>query len=149
MSPDTTSTQAGAAPSDIRIDRLSPDALVASFAQSHLLKWFLAALAAHAVVIGGFSIGNIRDMLDPEAAAARKAAAVAAAKAPPAAAATATETSAPPSPQADATKPAEGSASQATGKTPIEKATSEVAKPEEIPAVPDDLGLSIEDTNPN
>ena len=117
---------------------------MASFAQSHLLKWFLAALAAHAVVIGGFSIGNIRDMLDPEAAAARKAAAVAAAKAPPAAAANATETA----PQAEAAKPAEGSASQATGKTPIEKATSEVAKPDEIPAVPDDLGLSIEDTNP-
>ena len=31
--------------------------------------------------------------------------------------------------------------------TPIEKATSEAAKPEEIPDTPDDLGLSIEDTN--
>ena len=148
MSPETPSQQAGAPPSDIRIDRLSPDALVASFAQSHLLKWFLAALAAHAIVIGGFSIGNIRDMLDPEAAAARKAAAVAAAKGPSSPAATGTETSATPAPQAGTAKPAEETAAQTTGKTPIEKATSEVARPDEIPAVPDDLGLSIEDTNP-
>ena len=81
MTAETTSPQAGSPPAETRIDRLSPDALVASFSQSHLLKWFLAALAAHAIVIGGFSIGNIRDMIDPEAAAARKAAAIAAAKA--------------------------------------------------------------------
>ena len=45
MTAETTSPQAGSPPAETRIDRLSPDALVASFSQSHLLKWFLAALA--------------------------------------------------------------------------------------------------------
>lgn len=90
-------------PADQRIDRLSPEALVESFSRSHLLRWFLVALAAHLLLIGAFSIGTIRDMLDPEGAA----------------------------PQ-----------------TPIERATSEVAKPDEIPTAPDDLGIGIDDTNP-
>ena len=138
--PDTTGQQAGqpaAEPrpaTETRIDRLSPDALVAPFARSHLFEWLLAALAAHAIVIGGFSIGNIRDMLDPEAAAARKAAAAAAAKAASAPPAPAAEP-APASPAEGAKPPAEAAA-QAAAKTPIEKATSEVAKPEEIPSSP-------------
>jgi|LakMenEpi03Aug12_release.lakeMendotaPanAssembly.Ray.scaffolds.fasta_scaffold325556_3 hypothetical protein len=158
MTAETTSPQAGSPPAETRIDRLSPDALVASFSQSHLLKWFLAALAAHAIVIGGFSIGNIRDMIDPEAAAARKAAAIAAAKAasaPPAEAAAPAPAQAAAAQAGDAAKPADGSKPEgkptggdAAPASPIEQATSEVAKPEEIPAVPDDLGLSIEDTNP-
>ena len=144
MSPDTTSTQAGAAPSDIRIDRLSPDALVASFAQSHLLKWFLAALAAHAVVIGGFSIGNIRDMLDPEAAKARKEEAKAAARAAAAQAPAATAQAEPAAP----TPAAPAAPAEPKPQTPIEQTVTEAAKPDEIPRTPDDLGLSIEDTNP-
>jgi hypothetical protein len=137
-------------PADQRIDRLSPEALVESFSRSHLLRWFLVALAAHLLLIGGFSIGTIRDMLDPEGAAARKAEALAAAKAasapaaaaePPAAEAR-TETTAAQSAAAPA------AATEAAPQTPIERATSEVAKPDEIPTAPDDLGIGIDDTNP-
>ncbi len=142
------STQA-ATPAETRIDRLSPDSLVASFSQSHLVRWFLVAFALHTVVIGAFSIGYVRDLIDPVGAAARKAEVIAAAKAVVAATAAA--------PPADpAAKPGDGktpqSAEKSDGKSaeksPIEKATSEAAKPDEIPATPDDLGLSIEDTNP-
>jgi nucleoid-associated protein YgaU len=126
-------------------DQISPDDLLSGFSKSHLIGWFLAALLLHAVVIGGFSVGTVRDWLDPEGAKARKEAAIAAAKAataPAEPAAPAAET------KAEEKKPA-AEATAAEEKTPIEKATSEAAKPEEIPSAPDDLGLSIEDTNPN
>lgn len=147
------STQAAPTPVETRIDRLSPDSLVASFSQSHLVRWFLVAFALHTVVIGAFSIGYVRDLIDPVGAAARKAEVIAAAKAVVAAAAAA---AAPPAAPAEAAKPGDGktpqSAEKSDGKSaeksPIEKATSEAAKPDEIPATPDDLGLSIEDTNP-
>ena len=147
------STQAAPTPVETRIDRLSPDSLVASFSQSHLVRWFLVAFAMHTVVIGAFSIGYVRDLIDPVGAAARKAEVIAAAKAVVAAAAAA---AAPPAAPAEAAKPGDGktpqSAEKSDGKSaeksPIEKATSEAAKPDEIPAKPDDLGLSIEDTNP-
>lgn len=128
---------------ETRIDRLSPDSLVATFSQSHLLRWFLLAFVIHAIVIGGFSIGNIRDLLDPEGAKARKEAAIAATKATPAAAAAAPAQAAP---AAEAT--AAATTKPEPEKSAIEKATTEVAKPSEIPSAPDDLGLSIEDTNP-
>lgn len=136
------SAQAESTPAETRIDRLSPDSLVATFSESHLLRWFLLAFLIHAIVIGGMSIGNIRDMLDPEGAKARKEAAIAAAKATPAAA------TQPPAaaPAADAT--AAAPTKPDAEKSPVEKATTEVAKPGEIPKAPDDLGLSIEDTNP-
>ena len=143
------STQAAPTPVETQIDRLSPDSLVASFSQSHLVRWFLVAFALHTVVIGAFSIGYVRDLIDPVGAAARKAEVIAAAKAVVAAAAAAAA-------PAEAAKPGDGkipqSAEKSDGKSaeksPIEKATSEAAKPDEIPATPDDLGLSIEDTNP-
>lgn len=143
------STQAAPTPVETRIDRLSPDSLVASFSQSHLVRWFLVAFALHAVVIGAFSIGYVRDLIDPVGAAARKAEVIAAAKAVVAAAAAAAA-------PAEAAKPGDGKTPQSAEntdgksaeKSPIEKATSEAAKPDEIPAKPDDLGLSIEDTNP-
>lgn len=147
------STQAAPTPVETRIDRLSPDSLVASFSQSHLVRWFLVAFALHTVVIGAFSIGYVRDLIDPVGAAARKADVIAAAKAVVAAAAAA---AAPPAAPAEAAKPRDGKTPQSAEntdgksaeKSPIEKATSEAAKPDEIPATPDDLGLSIEDTNP-
>jgi hypothetical protein len=131
-----------------RIDHLSPDDLVTGFSQSRLLRWFLLALAIHAVVIGGFSIGNIRDMLDPEGAKARKEAAVAAAKAAAQAAAPA-ETAKTETPEA---KPADTATTEAGANPPkpqssIERTVTEASKPDEIPRQPDDLGISIEDTN--
>ena len=120
--------------------QVSPDELLGGFSGGHLLRWFLAAVVIHAVVIGGFSLGTIRDWIDPEGATARRQAALAAAQ--PAAPVEAT-----PAPAA----PGDGPATEtppAAVQTPIEKATTEAAKPEEIPSDPDDLGLSIEDTNP-
>lgn len=135
-------------PAETRIDRLSPEALVESFSRSHLLRWFLVALVAHLLLIGAFSIGTVRDMLDPEGAAARKAAALAAAKAAsaPAAESPAAEPKAEATPAQPTAEPA--ATAEAAPQTPIERATSEVAKPGEIPAAPDDLGIGLEDTNP-
>jgi hypothetical protein len=59
------------------LERLSPDDLVSSFSKSHLIRWFLVALGLHALVIGGLSLGTIRDLVDPEGAKARREAAVA------------------------------------------------------------------------
>lgn len=130
-------------------EQVSPDDLLGGFSHSHLFRWFLAAFLVHAVLIGAFSVGTIRDWVDPEGAKARKEAALAAAKAatepPPAA-------ESPESKPADAeakpgeTQTAEGKPAEA--KSPIERATTEAATREEIPDAPDDLGLSIEDTNP-
>jgi hypothetical protein len=129
-------------------DQISPDDLLSGFSKSHLVRWFMAALLLHVIVIGGFSVGTVRDWLDPEGAKARKAAAIAAAKAATAPA----ETAAPPA-ESQPAAPAEAKSGEpqagAEAKTSIEKATTEAAKPGEIPSAPDDLGLSIEDTNPN
>ncbi|MFM8805232.1 MAG: hypothetical protein ACKOK8_15225 [Planctomycetia bacterium] len=141
------SAQAESTPAETRIDRLSPDSLVATFSQSHLLKWFVLAFLIHAIVIGGFSIGNIRDLLDPEGAKARKEAAIAAAKATSQPAAAAAPAPAAPAGETTAAAPA-ATAKPAAEPSPVEKATTEAAKPSEIPTAPDDLGLSIEDTNP-
>lgn len=135
-------------------DQVSPDDLLSGFSKSHLVRWFVAALLLHAVVIGGFSVGTIRDWVDPDGAKARKEAALAAAKAATAPAETAASAAEgkPAESAAAAAKPGEvkpdTAETTAEAKTTIEKATSEVAKPGEIPSAPDDLGLSIEDTNP-
>ena len=126
-------------------DQISPDDLLSGFSKSHLVGWSLAALLLPAIVIGGFSVGTVRDWLDPEGAKVRKEAASAAVKA---ASAPAEAAAAQPSEGQPEAKPAEPQAGS-EAKTPIEKATTEAAKPEEIPSAPDDLGLSIEDTNPN
>jgi hypothetical protein len=128
-----------------KADQVSPDDLLQGFGKSHLVRWFMAALLLHAIVIGGFSVGTIRDWVDPEGAKARKEAAIAVAKAATAPA----ETSAPAAETKAEEPKAVTEAIAAEAKTPIGKATTEVAKPEEIPSAPDDLGLSIEDTNPN
>jgi outer membrane biosynthesis protein TonB len=136
------SPSASRSPADV-----SPDELLAGFSTSNVFRWFLVALLVHAVVIGGFSIGTIRDALDPEGAKARKEAALAAAKA----AATPAATTAPAAQPAAATPAAAPEATAAAKpeapQTPIEKVPTEAAKPDEIPDTPDDLGLSIEDTN--
>ena len=127
---------------------VSPDDLLADFSTSHIVRWFLVALLLHAVVIGGFSIGTIRDALDPEGAKARKEAALAAAKAAATPAATAEPATAPSAATPAAAAPEATAATKPDApQTPIEKATTEAAKPDEIPDAPDDLGLSIEDTN--
>lgn len=128
-------------------DDVTPDELLAGFSTSRIVRWFLVALLLHAVVIGVFSVGTIRDWLDPDGAKVRNEAALAAAKAAATPAAAAPAETAPPAEAATAASQTASAPKAEVPQTPIEKATSEAAKPEEIPDAPDDLGLSIEDTN--
>lgn len=143
--------------------RYSPDKLLYQFNRTSFGLIVLLACVIHAVFILGLSVNDIRDRwIDPVGAKQRKDAAVAAAEttmsnrlalaatgtnlpapavAPPAPAA-ASNTSAP------AAKPTLDAEINARSNTVVVKQITEVAKPGEIPKSPDDLGISIQDTNP-
>ncbi len=118
------------------------------------LFWCGVSLVLHVALMLATSIGFINDTwIDPEGAAARKAAAEAAAK-PPAATQPATNPAPAPAaaaaPAKDASKPAQDAAKDPAKdrkETAIMKNTTEAAKPNEIPKVPDDLGLNMDDIN--
>jgi hypothetical protein len=140
------------------IEKLSPQKLLANFTQSRFAVWVAAALVIHVIVIGGMSFGFIRDTwIDPEGAANRKAAAEAVAKAEAEKLlkqlAPAPVTNAPPAtvatnaPAAPATTNAEASLLDQRRNTPVVKAITEVAPTNDIPKVPDDLGIGIKDMN--
>lgn len=136
------------------MDDFSMGRPVAGFSQTRTGMWIGVSLLLHIVLITGTSLGFIRDTwIDPEAAKERKAKAAEAAKA------AATQPTA-------ATKPASGAAgapAAANGKagtsgtgdanldaakdTPVVKRATETAKQSEIPNKPDDLGISLDDTN--
>lgn len=139
------------------MDDFSMGRPVAGFSQTRTGMWIGVSLLLHIVLITGTSLGFIRDTwIDPEAAKERKAKAAEAAKA------AATQPTA-------ATKPASGAAgapAAANGKagssgasstgdsnldaakdTPVVKRSTEAAKASEIPSKPDDLGISLDDTN--
>lgn len=139
------------------IQGLSPRKLLENFTASRFVLWTVAAVAIHVVVIGGLSAGYIRDTwIDPEGAAQRKAAAEAAAKAE-------VEKSTKPAPSAPATNVAPAAVTTAPTAvvnptnteaglieqrkdTPVIKAITSVAPTNDIPKQPDDIGISIEDT---
>ena len=134
---------------------------IAGFDRTTTGFWVVVSLVIHIALIGGTSVGFIKDTwIDPEGAAARQAehdakiaaekAAAKAAKAPPTAPAHAPGSAA----GASATKPATSTGDtsdealmKAHGDAPVVKRSTEVSKPGEIPDKPDDLGISIEDTN--
>lgn len=130
-----------------------PAKLMQSFISSRFLLWIGVALVAHVIFIGGCSVGYIRDTwIDPEGAILRKAEAEAAAKAAQAQAVA----QAAPVPAAVATTNAVAAvtnSAEAAGDalmeerkdTPMIKAITEKPKAGELP--PDDLGISIHDTN--
>jgi hypothetical protein len=119
------------------------------------LFWCGISLVLHVVLMLATSIGFINDTwVDPEGAAARKAAAEAAAKPPAATQPAATAPTAAPAagtqtpaatPVKETAKPEDPAA--ARKETAIMKNTTEAAKPSEIPKVPDDLGLNMDDIN--
>jgi hypothetical protein len=137
------------------------DRLLAIFAGKRIAFWLAVAIAIHIVVIGGCSVNTIYDRwIDPEGAKQRKQAAIeerqraelaAAAAAAPAvagltnAAAVVRDINAPATPAAATETPPDViPADRAT--TPVAKRLTEVAKPEEMPKLGNDLGISIEDT---
>lgn len=141
----------------------SPDKLLIGFTQSRFIACLIIAAAIHGLIFTASSVTYIRDQLDPEGAERRKseaAAQQAAATSQVASAASVTATrtraavtSAVPAAAGtnEGTKPAGTgpSVGDARTNTVIMKQISEIPKPGEIPAVPDDLGVSIDDTNPN
>jgi hypothetical protein len=144
---------------------VAPEKLLRGFTATRSAGWIGVALVIHIVVIGLMSVGYVRDRwIDPEGAALRKAAAAAAkAEAVRASqAASAAQPSVAPAPQAgatgavrsavsapaasNATERSEAALLQARTNTPVGRAVTEAAKPGEIPRQPDDLGLSLQDT---
>ena len=127
----------------------APEKLVRGFTSTRIMFWVIVAVAMHIAFAAATSVDYIRDTwIDPEGAAQRKAAADAAAN---------TE---PEQPAAPVTPPAPSEtgavSASATGEaalleqrkdTPIVEAVTELPAEDEIPRHPDDLGISISDTN--
>lgn len=142
----------------------SADKLLIGFARSRFIACLVIAVAIHGVLIVATSGPYIRDQLDPEGAERRKAEALALQQAAntshvaSVSSATATQTqavvtSAVPAAAVTnegATPPAtEQSVGDVRTNTVIMKQITEKPKPGEIPTAPDDLGISIDDTNPD
>ena len=125
-------------------DRLSPDKLVLGFSRSKILMGIGIAVAVHVVFLLATSVTYIRDRwIDPEGAAKRKAAQLEARQAEEAKAAAAKR-------PAEAARPAAPDArspEEARRDTPEMKGITELPKKGEIPKAPDDLGISIDETN--
>ena len=117
---------------------VSPDTLVLGFSRSKIMLGIGIAIAVHVVLILATSVTYIRDRwIDPEGAAKRKAAA------PAVVAAQATEAPKTPS----TASPTAKSPEEARKDTPVMKGITELPKKGEIPKAPDDLGISIKETN--
>jgi len=150
---------------------ISPDELLGVFSKTGMGKCLALAVIVHVILIGGTSVGYIRDRLDPMGAAERRKqeetarqAAQKQASAETAAAATQTasaegtaatqgsrgDTQQAEARQKDAGDTAVGSGSktlEARKDTPMVKRLTETASPKGLPKKPDDLGISIEETN--
>ncbi|MBM4040943.1 MAG: hypothetical protein FJ290_20785 [Planctomycetes bacterium] len=130
------------------IQRHSPDKLLTAFSKTRIMQYLLIAVAIHIVAAAATSVGYIRDhWIDPEGAARRKAAQLEAAKA---------EVESPkpkvqsPMPEAPRPEPKEAKAKtpdEARKDTPVMKEITDLPKKGEIPKAPDDLGISIDETN--
>jgi len=139
---------------------MSPLRLLGGFSKGRIVFWIVVAVGVHVVLIGLLSMGYIRDRwIDPEGAADRKAMAVAAQEALKKEAAA--KAPRPPAPAAVQAQPATTNVAKATAtstgtpeqiaedrkNTPVVKRITEKAQPGEIPTQPNDLGISIGDTN--
>lgn len=129
--------------------RTTPESLLRGFTAGRFGLWMLVAVAVHGIVIGITSLGYVRDRwIDPEGAAERKAAAAEAempkVSPPPAAVAA-------PSPAPVAAAAATGTNAaallEARRDTPIVQAITSTPASNAIPRQPDDIGISISDTN--
>ncbi len=129
------------------IQRHSPDKLLMGFSKTRVVWYFAIAIIIHIVATGATSVGYIRDRwIDPEGAALRKAAQLEAAKAE-------TESrkprpAEPRRPEPSRPEPKETKApDDARKSTPVVKEITDLPKKGEIPKQPDDLGISIDETN--
>ncbi len=121
----------------------SPDKLLTDFSKTRVAWYLLIAVAVHIVAAAATSVGYIRDRwIDPEGAARRRAAQLEARKAE--------APRARPKPEAPRPAPREAKAKspeEARKDTPVMKEITELPKKGEIPEKPDDLGISIDETN--
>ena len=140
-----------------RSGAMSPQKLLVGFSKDRIIFWITIAVGVHIVLISVLSLGYIRDRwIDPEGAVERKAAALAASEALKKEAAAAkvvrpvVAPSAATSAVAKATSTSTGTPAQILEDrkdTPVVKRITEKAQPGEIPVKPDDLGISISDTD--
>lgn len=147
-----------------RVEQYSADKLLQTFKGSNFMLALLLSLGIHVVFLGGTSVNYIMDRwVDPEGAVERKAKAEALLQAAasnalakaaatnlPGGAATNAPVAVSPAPGVAAVTSAPAAVTndlQLTN-TAIMKQITETAKPAEIPPVPNDLGISIKDTNP-
>jgi len=130
------------------IEHFSPDRLLTGFSKTRVLRYFAIAVAIHLVATAATSIGYIRDRwIDPEGAARRKAEQLEARKADAQNPKSKVES---PRPDAPRPEPKEGKVSapeDARKKAPVMKEITDLPKKGEIPKQPDDLGISIDETN--
>ena len=131
-------------------DERTPDRLIRMFSKSRIALGVAVALVLHIVLFSLGSINYLRDtFIDPEGAAERKKAAAAAANPEPTPTATPAPTaSATPVPSPTAGAKTEEQLLKERSEAPVVKAITETAKPEEIPDLPKNDGMSLEDTNP-
>lgn len=138
---------------DIKLTH-SPDKLLVKFTQTGFLKCLLIAVAAHVIIVMLFSLSYIRDQINPERAERRQAEKLetqqaAEQKENASAPAQTQEVTSAAATSEEEQKPSEQPPSSEDSRTNalIMKQITELPKPEEMPEVPDDLGISIFDTN--
>lgn len=136
------------------IERYAPDKLLLGFSKTRVAQCFAIAIAIHLVAAAATSVGYIRDhWIDPEGAARRRAEQLEARKAEelnasaPASQRPALPKPAAAGPDAPKAKDAAPADDEARKKSPVMKEITELPKKGEIPRQPDDLGISIDETN--
>jgi hypothetical protein len=136
------------------LQRLVPEKLTVTFSTSRIFHCLLIAIAAHLLLMAMTSVGYVRDTwIDPEGAARRKAERLAAKEEEEAGAPAPTSRGRVASPAtADEAKPGPRTAEEAEMEkrkdAPVIQEITAKAKTSDIPKDPDDLGISIEETNP-
>ena len=137
-------------------EEVTSDQLLSAFTGGGFFKWVVVAVIAHIIFIAVFSIGSIVKRFAPAKPAAEEeqqtaeaAPAANAAEGDAAAAAngeTAGTASAPAKSAASSDEATDAEILKERAESPVVKRLTEAAKPEEIPSVPDDLGISLDDT---
>jgi len=133
------------------LQRLVPETLTATFSRSRIVRCLLIAVAVHLVLLAATSVVYVRDAwIDPEGAARRKAAKKAArdAAAPSPKATPSTAGAPAPKPTAGAATTTHEAEMEKRKHAPVIQRITAKAKKGEIPKEPDDLGITIEETNP-
>ena len=144
--PDTSATSATP-------EEPSTDRLLSMFTRGGFFKWVLVAVAAHIVFIAVCSVGSLVKRFAPAKPDAGETAASDAAPAPAAATDSGDAAVSAPATPAPAAVPAAAGDDDSDeallrerADSPVVKRITEAAKPEEIPDEPEDLGISLEDT---